>query len=30
MIGAAAFLHYERGDFAGHDLNADPNWKLGS
>ncbi len=30
MIGAAAFLHYERGDFASLDVNADPNWKLGA
>jgi len=30
MIGAAAFLHYERGDLAPLDLNADPNWKLGA
>jgi N6-L-threonylcarbamoyladenine synthase len=30
MIGAAAFLHYERGDFAPLDVNADPNWKLGA
>ncbi len=30
MIGAAAFLHYERGDFAPLDINADPNWKLGA
>ena len=29
MIAAAAFLQYEQGVFAGHDLNADPNWKLG-
>jgi N6-L-threonylcarbamoyladenine synthase len=30
MIGAAAFLHFERGDFAPLDVNADPNWKLGA
>jgi N6-L-threonylcarbamoyladenine synthase len=30
MIGAAAFLQYERGRFAPLDVNADPNWKLGS
>jgi len=30
MIGAAAFLKYERGAFAPLDLNADPNWKLGA
>ena len=30
MIGAAAFLHYQRGDFASLDVNADPNWKLGT
>ena len=30
MIGAAAFLHYERGDFARLDVNADANWKLGA
>jgi N6-L-threonylcarbamoyladenine synthase len=30
MIGAAAFLQYERGAFAALDLNADPNWKLGA
>lgn len=29
MIGAAAFLQFERGAFAPLDLNADPNWKLG-
>ena len=29
MIGEAAFLHFERGDFAPLDVNADPNWKLG-
>jgi N6-L-threonylcarbamoyladenine synthase len=29
MIGAAAFLHYERGDLAPLDVNADANWKLG-
>jgi N6-L-threonylcarbamoyladenine synthase len=30
MIAAAAFLHYERGDFAPLNVNADPNWKLGA
>jgi N6-L-threonylcarbamoyladenine synthase len=30
MIAAAAFLHFERGDFAPLDVNADPNWKLGT
>jgi N6-L-threonylcarbamoyladenine synthase len=30
MIGAAAFLKYERGQFAALDLNADANWKLGA
>jgi N6-L-threonylcarbamoyladenine synthase len=30
MIGAAAFLHFERGEFAPLDVNADPNWKLGT
>jgi N6-L-threonylcarbamoyladenine synthase len=30
MIGAAAFLHYEREDFAPLDLNADANLKLGA
>jgi N6-L-threonylcarbamoyladenine synthase len=30
MIGAAAFLHFERGAFARLDVNADPNWKLGA
>ena len=29
MIGAAAFLHYERRDFAPLDVNADASWKLG-
>ena len=29
MIGAAAFLHYEAGAFAGFDLNPDPGWRLG-
>ncbi len=29
MIAAAGFLHFERGDFAPLDVNADPNWKLG-
>lgn len=29
MIGAAAYYHYLRGDFAGWDLNAVPNLKLG-
>lgn len=29
MIGAAAFLHYEREDFAPLDFNADANLKLG-
>ena len=29
MIGAAAFLHFERGAFAPLNVNADPNWKLG-
>ena len=29
MIGAAAFLWYERGDFAPLDVNADASWKLG-
>ncbi len=28
MIAAAGFLHLERGERAGLDLNADPNWKL--
>jgi N6-L-threonylcarbamoyladenine synthase len=28
MIGAAGFLHYERGDVASLDLNVDANWKL--
>lgn len=30
MIGAAAFLHYERGDFAPLNVNADPGWRLGA
>ena len=30
MIAAAGFLHFERGDFAPLDVNADPNWKLGA
>jgi N6-L-threonylcarbamoyladenine synthase len=30
MIGAAAFLHYERGDYAPLSVNANPNWKLGA
>jgi N6-L-threonylcarbamoyladenine synthase len=30
MIGEAGFLHYERGEFAPLDVNADPNWKLGA
>jgi N6-L-threonylcarbamoyladenine synthase len=30
MIAAAGFLHFERGDFASLDVNADPNWKLGA
>jgi len=30
MIGAAAFLQFERGAFAPLDANADPNWKLGA
>jgi N6-L-threonylcarbamoyladenine synthase len=30
MIGAAAFLHYEREDFAPLDVNADANLKLGA
>jgi N6-L-threonylcarbamoyladenine synthase len=30
MIAAAAFLQFERGVFAPLDVNADPNWKLGS
>ncbi len=30
MIAAAAFLHYERGDFAALDVNADASWKLGA
>ena len=30
MIGAAAFLQFERGAFAPLDVNADPNWKLGA
>ena len=29
MIGAAAFLHFERGHWAPLDVNADANWKLG-
>jgi N6-L-threonylcarbamoyladenine synthase len=29
MIAAAAFLHYERDQFAPLDMNADANWKLG-
>ncbi len=29
MIAAAGFLHFERGEFALLDVNADPNWKLG-
>jgi len=29
MIAAAAFLHLERGDLAGFDINADTNLKLG-
>jgi N6-L-threonylcarbamoyladenine synthase len=29
MIAAAGFLHFERGEFAPLDVNADPNWKLG-
>ncbi len=29
MIGAAAFLHFEREDFAPLSVNADANWKLG-
>ncbi|MDH3628529.1 MAG: tRNA (adenosine(37)-N6)-threonylcarbamoyltransferase complex transferase subunit TsaD [Acidobacteriota bacterium] len=28
MIGAAAFLHYERGEFAPLSINADPSMKL--
>ena len=28
MIAAAGFLHLERGEAAGLDLNADPNLKL--
>ena len=30
MIAAAGFLHFERGEFAPLDINADPNWKLGA
>jgi N6-L-threonylcarbamoyladenine synthase len=30
MIGAAAFLHYERGLFAAVDVNPDASWKLGT
>jgi len=30
MIAAAGFLHFERGEFAPLDVNADPNWKLGT
>jgi N6-L-threonylcarbamoyladenine synthase len=30
MIAAAGFLHFERGQFAPLDVNADPNWKLGA
>jgi N6-L-threonylcarbamoyladenine synthase len=30
MIGAAAFLQFERGLFAPLNVNADPNWKLGA
>ena len=29
MIAAAGFIHFEHGDFAPLDVNADPNWKLG-
>ncbi len=29
MIAAAGFIHFERGEFAPLDVNADPNWKLG-
>jgi N6-L-threonylcarbamoyladenine synthase len=30
MIAEAAFLHFERGRFAGLDANADAQWKLGA
>jgi tRNA A37 threonylcarbamoyltransferase TsaD len=30
MIGAAAFLQFERRAFAPLTVNADPNWKLGA
>ena len=30
MIAAAGFLHFERGDFAPLDVNADAGWKLGA
>jgi len=30
MIGAAGFLHLERGDLAPLDVNVDANWKLGT
>ena len=30
MIAGAGFLHFERGDFAPLDVNADAGWKLGA